>query len=304
MRRQTSAGEILQAPAESLRLFGESLAAGIRASLPGIIRSYDKTTQTAVIQPAVMETLDKTAQPLPLLQDVPVFFMGGAGHAVTTKVSPGDECLVVFADTAIDAWAKSGGIQPAVTPRRHSLSDGFALVGFRSRPNALPPEAFPESTLPGAAEEAWAVKTLVDGEWKTPLSVEDDGRVKIDGYYAVTPETVDDLIDAKLGGAMADAAPAVVKIDSSRGTCFKDNQMQTELRVSVYWNGKRIEDIQTLRRIFGPRAYLQWEWRKTEHADWSIFLVTDEHISNNGFVFTVTPADVDECIHFRCSLIT
>ncbi|MBR2799808.1 MAG: hypothetical protein IKE04_02810 [Oscillospiraceae bacterium] len=303
MRRQTSAGEILQAPAESLRLFGESLAAGIRTALPGIIRSYDKTTQTAVIQPAVMETLDGTAQPLPLLQDVPVFFMGGASHAVTGKVSPGDECLVVFADTAIDAWQRSGGVQPAVTPRRHSLSDGFALVGFRSRPNALPPEAFPESTLPGAAEEAWAVKTLVDGEWKTPLSVDDDGKVRIDGYYAVTPENVDDLIDAKLEGALADAAPAVVKIDSSRGTAFKSNQMQTELRASVYWNGRRIEDLTTLREIFGAGAYLQWEWRRAETDTWSTLLVTDTHISDGGFTFTVTPQDVDDCITFRCSLI-
>ena len=303
MRRQTSAGEILQAPAQHLRLFGEDLAAGIRASLPGIIQSYDKTTQTAVIQPAIMETLDRTAQPLPLLQDVPVFFMGGAQQAVTYKVSPGDECLVVFADTAIDAWQRSGGVQPAVTPRRHSLSDGFALVGFRSRPNTLPPEAFPEPTLLGEAEEAWAVKTLVRGEWKTPLSVDDDGRVKIDGYYAITPENVDEMIDAKLEGALADAAPAVVKIDSSRGTCFKDNQMQTELRASVYWNGKRIENITTLREIFGATAYLQWEWRRAETDTWSSFISTDSHISQDGFIFTVTPADVDATITFRCSLI-
>ena len=90
MRRQTSSGEILQAPGQSLRLFGESLSAGLRTSLPGIIRSFDRETQTAVIQPAVMENLGGTAQPLPLLQDVPVFWMGGASHAsiLTPRFDP------------------------------------------------------------------------------------------------------------------------------------------------------------------------------------------------------------------------
>ena len=36
------------------------------------------------------------------------------------------------ADRCIDAWMQSGGVQNPMTGRRHDLSDGFALVGFRS----------------------------------------------------------------------------------------------------------------------------------------------------------------------------
>ena len=45
------------------------------------------------------------------------------------EVSPGDACLLVFADLDTEAWL-SGGDAPA-SGRRHSLSDAFAFVGFR-----------------------------------------------------------------------------------------------------------------------------------------------------------------------------
>ena len=53
-------------------------------------------------------------------------------------IQPGDECLVVFADMCIDAWWQSGGIQNQIDRRRHDLSDGFAICGFKSQPNTVP----------------------------------------------------------------------------------------------------------------------------------------------------------------------
>ena len=53
------------------------------------------------------------------------------------KVIPGDDCLVVFGDCCIDAWWQSGGVQNQVERRRHDLSDGFAIVGFRAQPNVV-----------------------------------------------------------------------------------------------------------------------------------------------------------------------
>ena len=62
----------------------------------------------------------------PVLSDVPVFM------PVEFEVSPGDACLVVFADADIDKWLVSGEPEEPASPRRHSLSDGFAFVGFRA----------------------------------------------------------------------------------------------------------------------------------------------------------------------------
>ena len=37
----------------------------------------------------------------------------------------------------MDAWWQNGGVQNQVEKRRHDLSDGFAIVGFRSHPGKV-----------------------------------------------------------------------------------------------------------------------------------------------------------------------
>lgn len=37
----------------------------------------------------------------------------------------------------MDAWWQNGGVQNQADHRRHDLSDGFAIVGFRSQPNVV-----------------------------------------------------------------------------------------------------------------------------------------------------------------------
>ena len=116
-------------------------AASINCCMPGIIQTYDPATQTA----SVMATLRKRVRTpsgiinaeLPLMTDVPVLQLGGGSHYLTMPVQPGDECLILFADNCIDAWYQSGGVQNQVIPRMHSLSDGFAIVGFRSAGRAI-----------------------------------------------------------------------------------------------------------------------------------------------------------------------
>ena len=57
---------------------------------------------------------------------VPVFM------PVPFEVHPGDACLVVFADIDIDAWFDTGEASVPRSARRHSLSDGFAFVGWKA----------------------------------------------------------------------------------------------------------------------------------------------------------------------------
>ena len=93
----------------------------LHCALPGNVVSFDAERQTAEIQPAVrMGSLA-----FPMLADVPVFM------PVPFEVNPGDACLVIFADVDIDRWLASGVPEEPGSARRHSLSDGFALVGFR-----------------------------------------------------------------------------------------------------------------------------------------------------------------------------
>ena len=128
---------------EELQALKQNILSSLHCALPGTVVSYDAETQTAVIQPAVKRRAEQRDGfvrsvsgrnyrtvpdvPLPLLRDVPVFMPG------SFEVNPGDACLVIFADCDIDAWFESGETEVPESNRMHSLSDGFAFVGFRTR---------------------------------------------------------------------------------------------------------------------------------------------------------------------------
>lgn len=110
----------------------------LHTALPGIIVAFDAAKQTASVQSTISRVAhDDSATPLPLCVDVPVHFPGGSGYVLTFPVTPGDECLLVFSERAIDGWFESGEVTPPTDYRLHDLSDGFALVGFRSQPKKI-----------------------------------------------------------------------------------------------------------------------------------------------------------------------
>ncbi len=109
-----------------LQALKQEIFESLHCALPGKVVSFDADSQTVVIQPAVRTGSDVD---LPLLLDVPVFM------PVPIEVHEGDACLVIFADRDIDAWFESGEAEVPPSSRMHSLSDGFAFVGFRTRGN-------------------------------------------------------------------------------------------------------------------------------------------------------------------------
>src|SRR6185312_7133451 len=101
---------------EALAAFAQQM----RVSMPAVVVSFDATKQTVSVQPAIKEIVayleagglwnnNTEAIPLPVLQDVPVVVPRAGGFTITLPIQPGDECLVVFGDTCIDAWWQSGG---------------------------------------------------------------------------------------------------------------------------------------------------------------------------------------------------
>jgi hypothetical protein len=127
-----------------LREMKRDIFESLHCALPGKVVSFDAVSQTAVICPAVIREVERQGRfsrsrdgtarsrpfvPLPLLRDVPVFM------PVPFEVQEGDACLVIFADRDIDAWFEAGEVEVPPSGRMHSLSDGFAFVGFRTRGN-------------------------------------------------------------------------------------------------------------------------------------------------------------------------
>lgn len=114
----------------------------LRVAITGVVTEVNYSAQTVSVQPTIREKIEINGTyqwvELPILINVPFFVYSGGGYCITLPVSPGNECLVIFADSCIDAWWQSGGVQNQVERRRHDLSDGMAIVGFRSQVHTVP----------------------------------------------------------------------------------------------------------------------------------------------------------------------
>ena len=113
---------------EEIRAVKENVLSTMHCAMPGTVVSYDEEAQTAVIQLAICRVPQRRdVGPLvpPLLRDVPVFM------PVQFEINSGDACLVIFADCDIDKWFETGEAEVPESGRMHSLSDGFAFVGFK-----------------------------------------------------------------------------------------------------------------------------------------------------------------------------
>lgn len=135
-------GERIGSEQEQILRSQESSASKLRVAIPGIVQYFDPGTQTVTVQPSIREKVvidsgESTMMEIPMLLDVPVVFPKAGGFSITFPINKGDECLVVFADMCIDAWWQSGGVQNQLEVRRHDLSDGFAIIGVSSVPNAI-----------------------------------------------------------------------------------------------------------------------------------------------------------------------
>lgn len=127
---------------EYMRAATDDLQSRMWTSAPGIIKGYDAKKQTVQVQLSVKSSQrmpDGSVKlvEIPVLQDVPVQFPGGGGYAMTFPVKVGDECLVNFSCRSPDSHQQNGGDkQTPVDAGMHTLSGGFAMLGFRSNPEA------------------------------------------------------------------------------------------------------------------------------------------------------------------------
>lgn len=106
-----------------------------------------------------------------------------------------------------------------------------------------------------------------------------------------------------LSGASGEAA-TTLRIDSSRGTVFKNNNLSTVLSVVIYHGSRRITDATALHEVYGSSAHLQWSWQRMDEDRYGVISASDSRLSNDGFSFTLSAADVDTKVTFMCELIT
>ena len=73
----------------------------------------------------------------PLLVDCPYQVVSGGGAYWDMPIKKGDDCLVLFNDRNIDDWWDTANVAVPADTRKHSISDGFALVGINPKTKAF-----------------------------------------------------------------------------------------------------------------------------------------------------------------------
>ena len=106
---------------EEMESLKREILSSLCCAMPGIVVSFDAERGTAAILAAYSR--------LPVLTDVPVYL------PEDREIPPGALALVVFADFDTEAFLETGQAGLPVSERRHSLSDAFAFIGFRSMNN-------------------------------------------------------------------------------------------------------------------------------------------------------------------------
>lgn len=137
-----------------------------------------------------------------------------------------------------------------------------------------------------------------DGNYKLEISAK---SIKIGSSNKTVETTINEM--QKDVDSLRDEITTLLRIESSRGTVFKNNAVSTVLSVVIYHGKQRIIDSEAMKTAFGSAAYLQWKWQRLDDNSFGIISSSDSRIGANGFTFTLSPDDVDTKVTFMCELI-
>lgn len=131
-----------------------------------------------------------------------------------------------------------------------------------------------------------------NGKWRFEISAD---SIKINTHSKTITEELEEI---------REEVTTFLQIESSKGTVFKNDQVDTLLSITIYRGSDRITDIKTLREKMGDNVYLQWKWKRLNDDDYGIISADDPRIGQNGFTFALSPQDVDTKVTFLCELIS
>lgn len=109
------------------------------------VLGFTAAKQTVTVQIAVRRQVPQVnngkavyvSKAYPVLVDVPIFVPSGGKGYVSFPVTAGDTCLILFNDRDYDQFWATGNVQDPNSGRMHDLSDGLAIIGFRTSQNPI-----------------------------------------------------------------------------------------------------------------------------------------------------------------------
>jgi hypothetical protein len=179
-----------------LRHVFKKLMQGIDGMLPAKVIAYDRATNRAQIQPAVV-IVSTTGQRLPRAQiaSVPVLQIGGGGHILRFNLKTGDKGWILANDRDISLFLQSYAQAEPNTFRIKNFADGLFI-----------PDVMHGYTIAGEDAEN-AVLQSVDGSvrlalWPNKIKITAPEGLEVDGPLKVSGALIaNGGISATGGGA-------------------------------------------------------------------------------------------------------
>jgi hypothetical protein len=195
-----------------------------------------------------------------------------------------------------------------LAPINAENEDEYPYVSSQQKTTTALKEALKEA-ISSVAEEYYlstSATSLEDGEWVALPPDWTEGHYLWSRTKTTTTTGTVTYGEAKcLSGATGQAGEdaTLLRIDSSRGTVFKNNAVSTVLSAVIYHGSQRITDQATLQTVFGRSAYLEWSWQRMDEDRFGVISSSDSRLGENSFTFTLSPDDVDTKVTFQCNLI-
>ena len=150
--------------------------------------------------------------------------------------------------------------------------------------------------------------TLSGGSWSTEQPTWTEGtyiwrRAAVthgDGSSEYVPSSTGVCITGNTGAKGDDSI--LLMIESSNGNIFKNSGVATTLTANIIVGDSHITCYRQMQERFGAEAYLQWSYKRLGETEFTDLPNDDPRISDNGFIFTLNPSDVDVKTVFNCSL--
>lgn len=130
---------------EAISRILDSRLSGLHTALPGRVKSYDATKQTADIEPMISRQVplggpeeDIELELIPVLPSVPVLFMSAGGFFISVPLQEGDPVLLIFCERDINHYRTTGDVGDPSTPQTHGLNGAICIpVNFGQYTNTL-----------------------------------------------------------------------------------------------------------------------------------------------------------------------
>lgn len=144
------------------------------------------------------------------------------------------------------------------------------------------------------------IKYYKDADGKYRLAISAESMI-----FSSSGSTVEETINEIQNNLdnIREEVVSIVTITSSKGTVFKNTNVSTVLSVTIFRGTAQITDIETLHKVYGDGAYLQWKSKEHDEDDFLLIPSIDERISEGGFKFAISPNNVDTKGNYVCDLM-